>query len=143
METTEGDAALENLAISINLWFDFSPRLDNPHPPLAPSLLLELSRHVEFHLATIIGALSIPPFLEACLLELVAPDDPTAAARADVATASQLPRLWLVMRNALFSELAVCWLGWGGLRRFFEDLLHPQRYRGLQSYEPEMLGETP
>ena len=45
------------------------------------------------------------------------------------------------MRNALFTELAVCWLSWGGLRRFFEDLLHPQRYRGLECYEPEMLGE--
>ncbi|KAL1518646.1 hypothetical protein AB1Y20_002934 [Prymnesium parvum] len=140
VETTEGDPLVEGLALSLNLWFDFSAKLAAPRPPLSSSLLLELSRHVEFHLAALLGPLNVAAFLDACLLELAAPDGPPHAALADAATAAGLPRAWLVLRNALFAELAVRWVGFGGLRRFFDDLLYTERYRGLQRYEPEMLG---
>ena len=44
----------------------------------------------------------------------------------------------LVVRNALFANLATRWVGWRGLRPFFAALLHPDRFEGVPSGEPEM-----
>ena len=46
------------------------------------------------------------------------------------------------MRCMLFAELATAWLGWRGVRPFFDDLLHPDRFRGLTDVEPEMAGRA-
>ena len=37
-------AAVDGLSLSLNLWFDFEPRLHDPPLPLKPGLLLELAR---------------------------------------------------------------------------------------------------
>jgi hypothetical protein len=98
----------------------------------------------------------VPTFLESCCLELRAATSAAAAAAAasadaaaasaaadadaaaaDAATAA-LPRAWLVLRSALLTELATAWLGWAGLPAFFDDFLHPDRFRGLVRAEPEM-----
>ena len=125
---------------SLNFWFDFVPRLAAPRPPLAPPLLVELARHVEFYLATAVGARSVGLFLRSCHDELAAAAGARAdvAAAADAATERTLPRGWLVVRNALFANLATRWLGWRGLRPFFAALLHPDRFEGVPSGEPEM-----
>ncbi len=88
----------------------------------------------------VIDVKAIPAFLDACHDELAALDSPAAAARADEANAGSLPRMWLVIRNLLFLELATAFVGWGHLRAFFADTLHPLRFRGLPRVEPEMLG---
>jgi len=82
----------------------------------------------------------IPAFLHHCVTELGAPLDAAAAAAADEANASTLPRPWLIARNLLFCELATTYLGWAGLRPFFDALLHPDRFAGLEPCEPEMVG---
>ena len=87
-----------------------------------------------------LGPLNLPDFFAACLQELFSPFDKVAAATADANNVSSMPRLWLCMRNALFTELAVSFVGWAGLRSFFHDLLNPLRFLGMQQYEPEMLG---
>jgi len=132
VETTAVDAHCGNLSLSLNLWFDFAPRLVDPQRPLSSALFLELSRHVEFHVAVVIGAIDLPAFLQACLTELFSTVDQTAASVADANSAAKLPRVWLCMRNALFTELAVNFVGWAGLRSFFHDFLHPHRFRGLE-----------
>lgn len=84
----------------------------------------------------------IPAFLAACAEELAAPLDAAAAARADAANESGLPRPWLVARNLLFCELATEWVGWAGLRPFFEALLRVERFHHLEPVEPEMRGRS-
>ena len=154
VETTSGDAAVDSLSLSLNLWFDFEPRLVDPALPLTPGLLLELARHVESWLGEAVGEKHIPEFLESCALELsaCAPDPHVRGGdvggrcaaleevrkRADEANEATLPRGWLVARNLLFCELATSFLGWTGLRPFFQDLLYVGRFRGLVAVEPEM-----
>ena len=140
VETLSDPADPAALALSLNAWFDFVPRLASPRPPLAPPLLIELARHVEFYLATAVGARSVGLFLRSCHDELAAAAGARAdvAAAADAATERTLPRGWLVVRNALFVSLATRWLGWRGLRPFFDALLHPDRFEGVPSGEPEM-----
>ena len=141
VETTEGDGSVDGLSLSLNLWFDFQPRLVAPPLPLRAGLLLELARHVEGWLAMALGgAREVPAFLHHCVTELGAPFDAAAAAAADEANASTLPRPWLIARNLLFCELATAYLGWAGLRPFFDALLHPDRFAGLEPCEPEMVG---
>ena len=139
VETTEGDPGVDGLSLSLNLWFDFEPRLSAPPLPLREGLLVELSRHVEVWLGMLLSAKHIPSFLAMCATELAALTDPTARAAADQANAepTRLPRHWLAARNLLFLELATAWVGWAGIRPFFDSLLHPGRFDGLRPLEGE------
>ena len=89
------------------------------------------------------AATELPAFLANCTVELAAPFDEHAAAAADKATLG-LPRDWLIARNLLFCELATRWVGWAGLRPFFDALLYPDRFQDLHPrepyVEPEMVG---
>jgi hypothetical protein len=87
----------------------------------------------------LIGATELPRFLESCAIELAAPWLAHCRAIADVANedGARLPRPWLVARNLLFCELATRWVGYGGLRPFFDALLHPDRFRDLQPVGPD------
>ena len=141
VETTGGDAGVDGLSLSLNLWFDFEPRLVSPSLPLTSGLLVELARHIESWLGMLIGEREIPAFLESCTLELSFAAESTSKSQrgmADEANATTLERQWLVARNLLFCELATSYVGWGGLRPFFEDLLSVGRFRGLVAVEPEM-----
>ena len=89
----------------------------------------------------------IPDFLASCVLELravhamgKADEQEGTLEAADAANDSTLPRPWLVARCLLFAELATSWVGWTGLRPFFEDLLCEERYRALVAIEREMAG---
>lgn len=142
VETTVGDDGVDGLSLSLNLWFDFEPRLASPVLPLRPGLHVELARHVEAWLGQLLPATQIPSFLANCALELRAAttDDDGAVAAADDANANGLDRQWLVARCLLFAELATSWVGWPGLRPFFDDLLCVERFRGLVAVEREMGG---
>ena len=132
VETTAGDPAVDGLALSMNLWFDFEPRLTAPRRPLSGGLLLELARHIEALLGSLVMApCEIPAFLSSCATELAATHDKAAAAVADADNETSLPRMWLVARNMLFCELATSWIGWAGLRPFFDTLLYADRFRDL------------
>ena len=135
VETTHADDAVDGLSLSLNLWFDFKPRLSSPQLPLSPGLHLELARHVEAWLGSVIGETSLPEFLSCCAVELAAGSDrgdAAAVAAADAATHGRLSQHWLVARNLLLCELATSWIGWKGLRQFFDELLFPERFRGLR-----------
>lgn len=136
VETTHGDESVDGLVVSLNLWFDFEPRLCAPPLPLRAGLLVELSRHVEVWIGNLVGAHALPRFVACCAIELAACSHPTFWSQADAATASTLPRQWLVARNLLFCELALQWVGWRGLRAFFEDAFPIERYRDLQPRQP-------
>ena len=146
VETTVGDAATDGLSLSLNLWFDFEPRLVRPMLPLSQGLLIELARHVEAWLGMVMEPVDMPDFLAACATELRAAHAVGAAedhdsgviAAADSANETTLPRPWLVTRCLLFAELATSWVGWGGVQPFVEHLLCEARYRGLVSVEREM-----
>ena len=143
VETTEGDDNLDGLSLSLNLWFDFQPRIVSPSLPLYPGLLLELARHCESWLSMIMEPKSIPSFLESCALEVkaaVGTADEKELEAADLANAKTLDRGWLVCRCLLFAELACASVGWDGLRPFVEDLLCVERFRGLVRVEREMGG---
>ena len=148
VETIGGDEGVDRLSLSLNLWFDFEPRLVSPPLPLTQGLLLELARHVEQWIGSLLGEKAIPDFLESCALELSMADAELGASgararvTADEANAVTLPRQWLVARNLLFCELATAYVGWGELRAFFDELLSAGRYRGLVAVEPEM-GASP
>jgi hypothetical protein len=137
----EGNA--DGLALSLNMWFDCAAEFAAPERPLRPGLMLELGRHVEYYVNQVIGHdpnVTVTAFLASCLEELDATEDAAAAAAADVANESALPRWQLVVRNLLFAELATSWVGWDGLRAFFADLLQVERFQGLPVLEPEMAG---
>ena len=135
---------MDGLSLSLNMWFDFEPRLQSPPLPLTEGLLVELSRHVEAWLGVLLHPTDIPGFLRHCATELAAPFDRGTCAAADEANENplSLSRQWLVARNLLFAELATSWVGWSGLRPFFDTLLHPDRFHRLQAVEPEMAGRT-
>ena len=110
VETIGGDEGVDGLSLSLNLWFDFEPRLVAPPLPLTSGLLIELARHVESWLGSLLGEKQVPQFLESCALELstTKPHVCSEAARrqADEANEAALPRQWLVARSSGCDEEA-------------------------------------
>ena len=118
-----------DVTTSANLW------LEHPPEPGGGGWRFELSRQTELIIGKVLGGGSVGGFLKHC---------EAALAAEGLAPQVEAPPLWLGLRCRLFRALGEI-LGPDGLPAFFDDLLDPARFEGIERVEDEMAfgGERP
>ena len=145
-----GDAASDELTVSLNFWFSPMHRLLEPQLPLSPMLRVELARQAEFFLCDALDdqPTHVPIFLAALNKQLEAIENGACDERArTLATGAADPVLWAELHakrpagvaaahwEGLFEYMlakASHLLGPAALRPFAADLLDPERFIGLE-----------
>jgi len=140
------------LNVSVNFWFDTTPRLLRPTRPLLPSLECELARQLEYLLADALDdqAHYVPTFFRACLgtLEHMRHGDAPPEGHVDAASAlrggghvalasleahrpSSVPTdKWRGLFAFVVCKLAM-FVGPARILPFVHDLCHPSRFDQL------------